>query len=138
LRAISTAAEADKDLPPNLYSVTKAAGLYLQVSQGKTKKTKSWVYRYRLGSERRRMGLGSYDKVKLADARIAATAAAALRDKGIDPIDARKAEKAALLSARAAAKKRKPAPTTTFAPGPKPTLRSAPRRGSGMTPRRGG
>ena len=60
------------------------------------------------------MGLGSYPKVSLADARKGATAALALRDKGIDPIDARKAEKAALLSARAAAKKRKPAPTTTF------------------------
>ena len=40
MKAISTAAEADKDLPPGLYSVTKAAGLYLQVSEAKTK---SWV-----------------------------------------------------------------------------------------------
>jgi integrase len=58
------------------------------------------------------MGLGSADKISLADARKAATAAAALRDKAIDPIDARKAERAQLMSARAAAKKRDRA--TTF------------------------
>lgn len=109
MKAISTAAEVDKELPPGLYSVTKAPGLYLQVSAAKTK---SWVFRYRLGPERRRMGLGSNIKVSLADARKAATAAAALRDKGIDPIDARGAEKAEALKARAALKK--PRDRTTF------------------------
>jgi integrase len=109
MKAISTSPEVGKDLRPGLYSVTKAPGLYLQVSEAKTK---SWVFRYRLGPERRRMGLGSVEKVALADARKAATAAAAQRDKGIDPIDARQREKATLLSARAAARKRVRA--TTF------------------------
>ena len=94
---ISTAAEVGKDLAPGLYSVTNAPGLFLQVSKAKTK---SWVFRYRLGPERRRMGLGSVEKVSLADARKAATAAAARRNQGIDPIDARRSEKAALLAAQ--------------------------------------
>lgn len=95
MKPISTAAEAGKALPPGLYSVAGAAGLYLQVSPNKTK---SWALRYRLGSERRRMGLGSFKTVTLAEAHKAAIAALALRNSGVDPIDDRDAKKAALLS----------------------------------------
>jgi len=109
MKAMSTAAQVEADLPPGFYPVAKATGLYLQVSKAKTK---SWVYRFRLGGDRRAMGLGSIDKVSLAEARKAATAAAALRDKGIDPIDARRAEKAERHAARARA--RKPDRSNTF------------------------
>ena len=74
---------------------------------------KSWMYRFRLGGVRRGMGLGSTAKVSLADARKAATAAAALRDHGVDPIDARRGEKAERRAAKAA-KARKPDRANAF------------------------
>jgi hypothetical protein len=101
MKAISTAAQVEMDRQPGFYLVAKASGLYLQVSKARTK---SWVFRFRIGDERRGMGLGSIDKVSLAEARKAATAAAALRDRGIDPIDARRAEKAERFVARRAAR----------------------------------
>jgi integrase len=96
---IATAAQVEVDRPPGVYRVANASGLYLQVSRTRTK---SWIYRFQLGGKQREMGLGPIGKVSLADARKAATAAAALRDKGIDPIDARRAERAANLEANRA------------------------------------
>ena len=93
---ISTAAHVDKDRPPGFYRVSKATGLYLQVSETRSK---SWVYRFRLGGERRAMGLGAAYKVSLSDARKAATAAEALRDQGRDPIEARRVEKVKRIEA---------------------------------------
>lgn len=93
---ISTAAHVDKDRPPGFYRVSKATGLYLQVSETRSK---SWVYRFRLGGERRAMGLGAAYKVSLSDARKAATAAEALRDQGRDPIEARRVEKGKRIEA---------------------------------------
>ncbi len=114
MKVITTAADLDTKRPPGLYPVAKAAGLYLQVSGTGTK---SWVCRYRLAGERRAMGLGPASRVSLADARKAATAATALRDRGVDPIDARRAEKteraAASRNARPA-KTRKPDRSNTF------------------------
>lgn len=62
------------------------AGLYLQVASGGSK---SWIFRYRVGPREREMGLGSLLAVSLADAREAALGARKLRQKGIDPIEAR-------------------------------------------------
>jgi integrase len=109
---ISTAAHVDTDLKPGLYRVSKATGLYLQVSGTKSK---SWVWRYRLGGKRRDMGLGPADSVSLADARKAATAAAARRDQGVDPIAAREAEKAERIeTTNQAARPRKSDRSNTF------------------------
>jgi integrase len=67
------------------------AGLYLQVSEAGGK---SWIFRYSFGGRRREMGLGAFPTVGLADARQGATDARRLVGQGIDPIEARDAERA--------------------------------------------
>jgi integrase len=85
-----------KDLPPGLYA--DGGGLYLQVSQ---QKTKAWIFRFTRAGVPRKMGLGpvsvkSNDKrITLADARQKATAARSQLIDGVDPIEARKARTAA-------------------------------------------
>lgn len=66
------------------------AGLYLQVTPGGAR---SWIFRYMLNGRAREMGLGSAATVGLAKARKKADQARALRDDGIDPIDAREADR---------------------------------------------
>ena len=61
----------------------------------------SWLFLSRLpGQKRREMSLGPYPDVGLAEARQLARDARAKVRAGIDPIEARKAEKAALIHAR--------------------------------------
>jgi integrase len=67
-------------------------GLYLQVT---ATGAKSWVFRYRVNGRLRDMGLGPLHTVSLAEARDKATQCRKLRLEGIDPIDARKAERLA-------------------------------------------
>lgn len=83
---------------PGMYP--DGAGLYLQISKVGSK---SWVYRFMLHGRAREMGLGAFATVGLADARQKATDAAKLVKGGIDPIEARKAQKAeaALEAAKA-------------------------------------
>jgi integrase len=66
-------------------------GLYLQVSEA----GRSWIFRFQLHKRRREMGLGSLADVSLAEARDRARAARKLRSAGRDPLEARKAERAA-------------------------------------------
>lgn len=61
---------------------------------------KSWQVRYRAGGVRRRMGLGSYPAVSLADARKSANAALLEVLQGNDPAGERKAKKTVQLSDR--------------------------------------
>jgi integrase len=75
------------------------AGLYLQV----TATGRSWIFRYPLAGRRREMGLGSLDNVGLAAARQAAQDARSVLAGGQDPIEARKASRAAQRSAEAQA-----------------------------------
>lgn len=101
LKALNVAREKR----PGLYG--DGGGLYLQVTNGGTK---SWIFRYWIperdpatgelvhdlatnkGKGRtREMGLGSYITVSLAEARDRALECRKLREKGIDPIDAREA-----------------------------------------------
>lgn len=82
---------------PGMYP--DGGGLYLQVS---ATGAKSWIFRYMILGRPRAMGLGALNAVSLAGARQQATECRALRAKGIDPIDARKAQ---LDSARLAAAK---------------------------------
>lgn len=81
-------------------------GLYLQITEGAEPDTprKSWLLRYQSPLGRRReMGLGSAETVTLATARDLAEAAKALAGRGVDPIEQRKADRAAaaLEAARA-------------------------------------
>jgi integrase len=62
---------------------------------------KTWVLRYQRGGVRRDMGIGAYPEVSLKDARLKASEDRALKARGIDPIEAR----------RAARKAAKPVPT---------------------------
>jgi integrase len=71
-------------------------GLYLQCTAGTDGAVnRSWVYRYRAGDRERYMGLGPLAVVSLAEAREKALAARKLRLEGVDPIEARKAQRTA-------------------------------------------
>ena len=72
-----------------LYS--DGGGLYLAVARGGSK---SWLYRFMLRRRSRDMGLGGVDVVSLAEAREKALEARKLVKAGVDPIDARNAERA--------------------------------------------
>jgi integrase len=77
-----------KATTPGLYP--DGAGLYLQVSRSSAK---SWIFRFTLGGKSREMGLGSASVVPLARAReLVLEARRGLRD-GVDPIEARKADR---------------------------------------------
>jgi integrase len=65
-------------------------GLYLRVSETGTK---SWVFRFQLDGKRRDMGLGPYPDISLAEARGRATEHRKLRHDGIDPIEAKEAQR---------------------------------------------
>jgi integrase len=86
------------NLEPGLYG--DGGGLYLQVSNSRTK---AWVFRYMLARRARKMGLGDVDRIGLAEARRKATEASSLIVDGKDPIDERKARKAALAVEQAKA-----------------------------------
>jgi hypothetical protein len=64
------------------------AGLYLQIRPG----GRSWIYRFRLNNRTRDMGLGALADVSLVKARDKASAARALVDDGIDPIEHTRAQ----------------------------------------------
>jgi integrase len=77
-------------------------GLYLQVTQGGDGALRrSWLYRYVLHGRERQMGLGSLNDRGLAKAREKAAGARKQREQGIDPIDAKHAERASAAIARA-------------------------------------
>ena len=65
------------------------AGLYLQIRPGGAR---SWIYRFRLNSRTRDMGLGALADVGLVKAREKASAARALVNDGIDPIEHTRAQ----------------------------------------------
>jgi integrase len=91
-------AAALKKKEPGLYP--DGAGLYLQITVGSDgTPRRSWVYRFRLPSGKaREMGLGSVDDVSLAGARQKRSEARSLVLAGIDPIERRNAERAALAA----------------------------------------
>src|SRR5262245_10212001 len=89
-------------------------GLYLQiVAESDGTINRSWIFRFATGNTKtskngkvhnieRQMGLGSLDTISLAEAREKALKCRKLRDQGIDPIEARRADRAnaALEAAR--------------------------------------
>jgi integrase len=76
-------------------------GLYLQIS---TSGSKSWVLRFSLNKKAREMGLGSIVDRTLSEAREQARKYRQQLSEGIDPIEARKAQREANLLATAARK----------------------------------
>src|SRR6202043_2490299 len=67
-------------------------GLYVRVS---ATGAKSWVFRFQLDGKRRDMGLGPYPDISLAEARSKASAHRKQRHDGIDPLDAKEAQRQA-------------------------------------------
>jgi integrase len=67
-------------------------GLYLRVSPTGSK---AWVFRFQLDGKRRDMGLGPYPDISLAEARRRATERRNQRRDGIDPLDAKAAQRQA-------------------------------------------
>lgn len=74
---------------PGMYA--DGGGLYLQVSRSGSK---SWIFRYAMEGREREMGLGPLHTVSLSEARELALEARKLKLRGVDPIDARNAERA--------------------------------------------
>jgi integrase len=89
-----TALKVGRAKRPGMYA--DGGGLYLQVSDSGA----SWIYRYMIAGRAREMGLGPLALFGLADARAKALDARRKRHDGIDPIEARRADRAkALLDA---------------------------------------
>ncbi|WP_296642747.1 tyrosine-type recombinase/integrase [Roseinatronobacter sp.] len=80
-----------------LLSVGGVTGLYLQITP---KGGRSWVLRIKVGALRRDIGLGGFPTVTLSQARDKAREARAKIERGIDPVEERKATKAALVAAQ--------------------------------------
>jgi integrase len=84
-----TALKVDKAKKPGMYA--DGGGLYLRVT---TEGARNWVLRYMLDRRPRWMGLGPLALYGLQETREKALDARRKRHEGIDPIDARRAERA--------------------------------------------
>ncbi len=80
-----------------MVSVGGVAGLYLQLTP---KGGRTWILRMLVGGRRRDIGLGGYPTVTLAQARDKAREARDKVERGVDPVEERKAAKARLVEAR--------------------------------------
>ena len=80
-----------------LLSVGGVPGLHMQLTP---KGGRSWVLRAKVGTLRRDIGLGGFPAVTLAQARDKAREVRAKIEGGIDPVEERKAAKAALVAAQ--------------------------------------
>ena len=89
-------ASVSKLKKPGIYG--DGGNLWLQVS---VFDTKSWLFRFMQNGRARKMGLGPWPDVSLAEAREAALACRKQLWEGIDPIEARNARRGALRAATA-------------------------------------
>ncbi|WP_342781697.1 tyrosine-type recombinase/integrase [Aquicoccus porphyridii] len=80
-----------------LYSVGGVAGLHMQITPHGGR---SWVLRVKVGEKRRDLGLGGFPTVTLSQARDKAREARDKIERGIDPVEERKAAKAQLVAAQ--------------------------------------
>lgn len=94
-----SALEVSRLTEPGSYAVGGVLGLHLQIVGG----AKSWILRTTVGNKRRRMGLGSYPTVTLAQAREKAREARDKIEAGTDPILERQRAKSALRAQQARA-----------------------------------
>lgn len=86
----------DRDRSVRL-QVGGVSGLLLQIAPSGAK---SWVLRTMAGVKRREIGLGPYPEIGLAQAREKAREVKAQIAEGIDPVESRKAARAALIAAQ--------------------------------------
>lgn len=80
-----------------MVAVGGVSGLHLQITPGGSR---SWILRATVGAKRRDIGLGGYPDVTLAQARERAREAKDQIWRGIDPIEERKAYRAALTASQ--------------------------------------
>lgn len=80
-----------------MVAVGGVTGLYLQIT---SRGAKSWILRAKVGSKRRDIGLGGYPSVTLAAAREKAREVRAGIEAGRDPVEEKRAAKAALILAQ--------------------------------------
>lgn len=83
---------------PGLHAVGGVPGLSLNIEPSLTK---SWILRYRVGDQRRSMGLGTYPTVTLAQARHRAREARGKLFRGIDPVAEKHTARAKMKAAQA-------------------------------------
>lgn len=96
-----TALEIKRLTKQGFHAVGTLAGLAISINpQG----AKSWVLRTTYGGSRRKMGLGSFPAVTLAEATEKARQIKSEIDKGLDPIQVKKANKSKLISDKAKSK----------------------------------
>tara|TARA_R110002072_G_scaffold244646_1_gene403983 strand:- start:1678 stop:2958 length:1281 start_codon:yes stop_codon:yes gene_type:complete len=80
-----------------VHNVGGVAGLLMQVSDNGAQ---SWLLRVRVGDKRREIGLGAFPEVSLAKAREKAGQVKEAIRSGVDPVEARKAARSALLASQ--------------------------------------
>lgn len=97
---VLTALQVSRLTTPGLHFVGEVPGLALQVTDSGAR---SWILRYAVGTKRRDMGLGGYPGVTLAGAREAARRMRELLREGVDPIEATRAKRSALVAEAARA-----------------------------------
>jgi integrase len=91
-----SALEIKRLTKPGHHAAGGVSGLLLQITETGSK---SWILRAIVGAKRRDIGLGGFPGVTLAQARINARELKEQIRSGIDPVEQRKAAKAALISA---------------------------------------
>lgn len=96
-RAKELSAIEVRRLGRGVHNVGGVAGLLMQVSDSGAQ---SWLLRVRVGEKRREIGLGAFPEVSLARAREKAAEAKEAIRNGIDPIEARRAARSALLASQ--------------------------------------
>jgi integrase len=97
-KSITTQLQA-KHAKKGVYSVKGASGFGFK-KDSDAPGVGSYSVRFRLGGRRPTMGLGAFSEISMADAREAAKDAVKLARKGIDPIEARRRERAANLAVK--------------------------------------
>ena len=93
-----TALRVSRASAPGMYA--DGGGLYLQVT---SREARSWIFRYTRSKRSREMGLGPLSAIPLTVARLAAGELRRLLVQGLDPIEARDAERAGRQTAAARA-----------------------------------
>lgn len=96
-RARELSALEVRRLGPGVHAVGGVAGLYLSVGDGGAS---SWTLRAMVGTRRREIGLGPFPETTLAMAREKARAAKEAIRQGRDPVEERRAARAALVAAQ--------------------------------------
>lgn len=93
-----SAIEVGRLTAPGVFAVGGVAGLQLQVAPTGAR---SWILRTMVGTKRRDIGLGGFPDVTLAQAREKARVMRELIRQGIDPVEQKKAARAALEAEQA-------------------------------------